>query len=288
MKPCHLVEIVTPKKVVLNGLWFGPKKARRVFVFVHGLSSSAFSMGGLRDALATKEDAVLVFNNRGFEILSGAKRLEKGGVPSWVPAGCAREIFTDCVDDIAGAFALAKKSGAKDIFLVGHSTGAQKIVYALSRKGAPRASGAILLGPLSDQAAARAAGARKAARRQSVLAKRRMASGHPHELLPPLEGFLPADAQRFLSLYTPGSPEDLFPYYDAARKPHGYSSLTLPVLALFAGEDEHADRPAEEIEAWFRKHSHSRHFASLIVPGVGHSFKGGEKRIASAVRRFTA
>ena len=64
--PCHRVRFETPKKVLLDGLWFGPKKPTQVIVFVHGLSSSTFSMSSLVNALTYDNTAVLTFNNRGF------------------------------------------------------------------------------------------------------------------------------------------------------------------------------------------------------------------------------
>src|SRR3990167_4554480 len=64
MRPCFHMDIVTPKKVRLNGLWWGPKKARTVVIMVHGLSASAFSMARLRDALTDKQTAVLFQQSR--------------------------------------------------------------------------------------------------------------------------------------------------------------------------------------------------------------------------------
>jgi len=43
MHSCEPIEIVTPKKVLLNGLWFGVRKPKSVIIWVHGLGSSAFS-----------------------------------------------------------------------------------------------------------------------------------------------------------------------------------------------------------------------------------------------------
>ena len=66
MRPCFQIEIVTPKKFVLNGLWFGSKKPKRVIVWVHGLGSSMFSKLGIVDQLVDKETAVVMFNNRAY------------------------------------------------------------------------------------------------------------------------------------------------------------------------------------------------------------------------------
>ena len=75
-------------------------------------------------------------------------------------------------------------------------------------------------------------------------------------------------------------------YGQPEKRPRTYASVTMPVLVLLAGADEHADRPAEKMAAWFAEHSHSRNFASHVVPKVNHGFKGGEEEVALAVRQW--
>src|SRR3989344_888590 len=147
-RACHLVEIVTPKKVVLNGLWFGPTKPRRVIVWVHGLGSSMFSKLEIVDELVDKKTAVLMFNNRGHDKVASVRKTNG----AYVKAGAVHEVFTDCVDDIQGAIHFAKRRGAKNVWLAGHSTGCQKAVYWASKKGRG-VRGVIILGPMSDYSA---------------------------------------------------------------------------------------------------------------------------------------
>src|SRR3989344_6601617 len=154
MRTCFQIEIVTQKKVVLDGLWFGPKKARTVVILIHGLGGTLWRRIGLVDRLTDKQTAVLAFNNRGHDRVSRLVRTDrkKTGKSEW--AGGACEVFTDCVDDIQGAINLAKKQGAKRIFLAGHSTGSQKAVYYASKKSSPLLRGLILMVPLSDYSVA--------------------------------------------------------------------------------------------------------------------------------------
>ena len=74
MKACGVIEVITPKKFVLNGLWFGPRRPKRAIVWVHGLGSSAFSQLGIVDHLADTDTAVITFNNRGFGTINSVKR----------------------------------------------------------------------------------------------------------------------------------------------------------------------------------------------------------------------
>ncbi len=126
MRPCHVVEIVTPKRYLLNGLWFGPKKPKRVIIWIHGLGSSAFTKLYIVDKLVDKNTVVITFNNRGHDKVSSTSSSGRG---KHLRGGAAHEVFTDCVDDIEGAIRFAKRAGARSIVLAGHSTGGQKSAY---------------------------------------------------------------------------------------------------------------------------------------------------------------
>lgn len=285
LKPCFLVEIITPKKFRLNGLWFGSAKPKRAIIFVHGLSGSAF-WTVLAEAFVDKNTAVVTFSNRGHNTIAKLYRLDstKKGYHS-VLAGQAHEVFTDCVDDIQGVINFVKNAGVHDIYLAGHSTGCQKSVYYASRKDNQKyIKGIILLAPLSDYAAAikfdtagRLAMATKTA--QDLIRK-----GRGHELLPVRVAPKPIDAQRFLSLYTPDSAEEIFTYAQPKRNPHAFKSVKTPMIVLLAGDDEYGDRPAKDIAAWFEKHTRSRHFATKVIPGAMHAFTGKENLVDMAIR----
>jgi alpha-beta hydrolase superfamily lysophospholipase len=282
MKACRVVEIVTPKKVLLNGLWFGSATPTTAIVWVHGLGSSAFSKLSMVEDLARKDVAVLTFNNRGHDIVSSfstvtGKTRRKGGA--------AHEIFEECVDDLEGAIEFARLQGAKNIFLAGHSTGCQKAIYWAHKKG-NGVRGIILLAPISDYAASiKLYGKTKVARAANA-AQAMVAAGKPHVLvakdLSP-EGAV--DAQRFISLNTPDSVEQsIFSYFDDSTNPKVLKSIKIPILAFLADKDEYADRPAQKIVDWLSKQL--TRCDTVVVPGVDHAFRGGEVQICSKIRHF--
>ncbi|HEY4522072.1 MAG TPA: alpha/beta fold hydrolase [Candidatus Paceibacterota bacterium] len=287
MRPAYVVTIQTPKLYLLDGLWFGPKKAKRAFIFVHGLTSSAFTMAHVLDLLVDKKTAVLTFNNRGFKIVSDVKRLNKDGTAvKWRNAGAAHEVFTECTDDLQGAANFAREQGAKEIYFVGHSTGCQKSIY-WAYKNKPRdVRGIIMLGPLSDYASALAADKNGSLKRAVSFARSLVKRGKPHELMPKkYTGPFLLDAQRFLSLSTPDSAEEIFSYArQSEKRAHALESVKIPLLVFLAGNDEHAERSAQKICEWFERHIYTGEV--VIIPNVRHSFKGAEKKVASAIHRF--
>ncbi len=281
MRACYHVEIETPKKIRLNGLWLGPRKPKQVIVWVHGLGSSMFSKLFIADQLVDTSTAVLMFNNRGHDkVASGSSGRNKR-----IRQGAAHEIFTECVDDIQGALNFAKNAGVKNIFLAGHSTGCQKSAYWGAKKGTG-IRGIILLAPMSDYASERTAQGNAALKRAEAVALRYVKAGKKSVLLPEdvWSWSWLADAQRYLSLYSGTSAEEIFTYWDTKRNPKTLRSVRKPLLVLLAEHDEYADRPAAEIAGWFEKHLYNGEV--VIVPKTSHSLKGSEKAVARIIRSF--
>ncbi len=284
-RPCRVIEVVSPKRVVLNGLWLGAERPKRVIVWVHGLGSSMFSKLRIMEMLVDSHTAVLTFNNRGHDQVArishqsrSPKRMLKGGA--------AHEVFTDCIDDIEGAIRFAKRQGVKEIFLVGHSTGCQKSVYWASKKGRG-VKGVVLLAPISDYSAeVKLRGTRRVARAARA-ARALVSRGKKHTFLPDGIWHETLDAQRFLSLYAGKGPEEIFTYWNPQSVPRTLQSVKTPLLVLLAEHDEYADRPARDIAKWFISYLKKSDRVE-IIPQVEHGFMGEEARVAECISRFVS
>jgi alpha-beta hydrolase superfamily lysophospholipase len=283
MTPCFAAEFETPKHVSLNGLWFGPVNARRAIVWVHGLGSSVFSKHALFKELIDRETAVFVWNTRGHDVISKIRAKGKRRVLG----GSAHEVFTECVDDIDGAIRFAKRQGAKEIFLAGHSTGCQKSAYWAHKRKGKGVKGIILLAPVSDYAGEMHLHGGKKIVRAAKAARALVAAKKPHALLSAHLWHETLDAQRFLSLYTPDSIEEIFSYAQPAKRPRVLQSAAAkPVLVLWAERDEFADRPAAEAAAWFQQTLSGKRHEVRIVAGAGHGFGESEEEVGDAMLAF--
>ena len=288
MQECYVVEIVTPKKVVLNGLWFGPKKATRCIVWIHGLGGSVFSNRKYLSKIVDHRTAVLTFNNRGHGIINGIKykigRHGKYGYGRY--GGEAHEVFTDSFDDVEGAVQFARRNGAKKIFVGGSSTGSQKTMYWASRtKNLRNVTGLILAVPLSDYASILHFKGKEKTLRALRIARTLVKNKKKHSLLPQGVWHQPFDAQRFLSLYSGKGPEEIFTYWNENRTPKILQKIKKPTLVLLAGSDEYSDRPIGDIKKWFEKNIKAP-VNVTIVPHTGHSFRGAEVKVVRIIRRW--
>jgi len=286
-----LAAITTPHRFLLRGLFFGDKRAKNIFIYIHGLGGNMFYHAEVLGSLSDSRTAVLAFNNRGSGIINTVKRFNphKTSGSESIVIGVAHEVFSDCVDDIDGAVRWAKAAGAKNIYLIGHSTGCQKSIYYLSQHPQSPVRGAILLAPISDYADAYAQSDKKLYRRALATAKQMVKTGRQHELMPisikPYNEIL--DAQRWLSLYNPDSREEIFSYA-SGRRPTALLQNKKPVLVVLAEKDEFGDRPASAIAAWFQVILAGRDARVKIIKSAAHNFADHFTEVRSLVRAWAA
>ncbi|MFA4818469.1 MAG: alpha/beta fold hydrolase [Patescibacteria group bacterium] len=271
------MNIITPKKYILNGLWFGSGQPQKLFIFVHGLTANAFSNHDLVVPLVGKGTAAMTFSNRGHDIIATiypVDKKSKKGCKSII-AGMAHEVFTDCVDDIQGAVNFARSRGVKNIYLVGHSTGCQKIIYYLARaKPQSAIKGAVLLCPLSDYSSAKKFTNPRVLGRATKIARELVKQKRPHELLPGNAWPYIIDAQRFLSLHTPDSKEEMFTYARPNVIPKTLHQIKVPILTVLAEKDEHGDIQPSAMLDWFKGHIRAADASFAVVKDALHNFDG--------------
>lgn len=287
MSTCKVIQIETPKKYILDGLLLGSEKNKTVFIFIHGLGGSLFSLMKLADSLVTKNSSVIVFNNRGFGTINRIKKIKKRSIKGYVnvTAGFAHEIFTDCVDDIDGVVNYALKIGAKEIILVGHSTGCQKSIYYLSKRQKTKVSGAVLLAPLSDFADMFSFTETKRYKKLIDTAKGMVKNNKSSELMPSNLWSTPTDAQRFLSLFSPESTEEIFSYA-SGKNPIILRSVKRPLLIILAGNDEYKDRSMTEISSWFKNVLVNKKNEIKIINKAPHNFIGHVFKLEIIIKKW--
>ncbi|MBI5151831.1 MAG: alpha/beta fold hydrolase [Candidatus Pacebacteria bacterium] len=289
MTLCRLIEIITPKKYVLNGLWFGSLQAKKAIICLHGLGSNMFSNHAFLLPLVQDDTAVLVFNNRGHDDIASIKKIDQRKKRGFVKieAGAAKEVFVECADDIQGAIKTAKAQGAQQVFLLGHSTGCQKSVYYMSKKHTQSdIAGVILLSPMSDYAGAKHLTPPNELDVATRTAQQYVKNGKPHDLLPSSVWPEVVDAQRFLSLYTPKSDEEVFSYAHPEDVPHSLHRLKVPTLVVLAEKDEYRDRSIKKIATWFATHLHISKAKVEIISRANHSFFGNESDVVTRIQSW--
>ncbi len=285
----ELIEIITPDKLILKGFWIGPSKPRKAFVFIHGLTADAFSNHKFLLTLADQNTALLFFSNRGSTIISKFRKIDKRKMKGYTSryVGEAHEVFTECRYDIQGAVNFIRSRGVNEIYLVGHSTGCQKSIYYLAQKGKQKqVSGVVLLCPISDYSAVGKTISIEDNTKAVTYAQKMVELGKAHDLLPPDISLETLDAQRYLSLYTPDSEEEIFTYCQSNKKPIVFRKVKGPMLIIFAEKDEYRDRSTKQIVKWFKKNTRKSSTKITVIKNALHGFNNQENEVAKEIHSW--
>lgn len=282
MIPLFLTQIRTRDGLILDGVMIEPrKKSDAALVWIHGLTSSFYSsptlIKELSDLCQKNGIGYFKFNTRGHDVVAR-------GHDTHPLLGTVYEQFEDCVHDIRAIIRCARKRGYKKIILAGHSTGANKTLYYLYKTRDRNVKGIVLLGAANDISAEIKRVGEKIYEKELRLAQR-LNRRDPSALFAS-HGYL-FTARRALSLFTPGAPEDVFPYYDPKARWKELRSIRVPTAVIFGSKDACLNRPAPKIIDLFRANAPlAKSFSGVIIKNADHGFKGKEKELSREIIRW--
>ncbi len=270
-----LVQFKATDGMILHGFLSEYGKSDTCVIYVHGMGSSFYSgrlVSPFANACHDAGYSFLSINTRGhdmeaYEKFDGNKR--KG---RWI--GTRYEKFEESRKDIEGAVKLAKAYGYKKIFLVGHSTGCQKILYYQYSMKRKIINALVFLAPDDDYNLNRVKFGRKWMD-MVRLAKTLAHAGKGNDY----ERKLPFSPNRFLSVADMKNVEARLFNYDG--KMREFSSIGIPIMVVFGTLDEGAVKPVSEYVEILKEKTAAKTFCSAIIEGATHSFKKNENAVAS-------
>lgn len=286
--PVTLERVRTKDGLSLDGAFIAPRPRNRAVgvLSLHGLTSSFYRGQGRWLTLAQKGKrrgiGVLSLNTRGHDVVvAGKKQKRKTDKPKRITLGTAFEKFEDCIHDIDAGVTFLKNAGFEKVVLMGHSTGAQKAVFYAGTKRTQTVKGIILLGAVSDVATHKQNLGNKFSGRLKKVHAFAEKNGQDVFLPKHLSDGQIITAGRYLSLFKPGSKEDLFPYYNPNASWKTFKKVRVPTLMVLGEDDEYLDRSAEEIIEAFKQNAHPEtKLVTRLIPGADHGFKDREDRLA--------
>ncbi len=288
MKPFYLSEITTTDGLVHQGIFFSPKNpGKRAILWVHGLTGRFYGDKEMMESFAEACEGLgwgfAAFNNRGHDHITGMHKVDEKNPSGFTYAmgGGGYETFEECVFDIHAGVDFLVSHGFFEVFVIGHSTGALKLIYSEGIKPHTHVSGIILAGALSDRLGPDVD--KKNVLIQLSRMEKRIKEGKGDELVFGLS-FFPMTPKRYVSLYSKDSAEEATVDYDGEQpNMRAFSNIQKPVLVIFSGRDENLDRPAADIKKVFDAMTQSKKYRSIIIPGVDHGFSGKEKEAVSII-----
>ncbi|HKR62973.1 MAG TPA: alpha/beta fold hydrolase [Thermoanaerobaculia bacterium] len=287
---CRLVRFKTADDLTLAGLLFEPKRrSTRAAIFLHGMGGSfeppRTNILGAR--FADAGIAYFAFNNRGSYLIR--RRGPKRG-------GMAYEKIRDCVIDIDAAVREVRSRGYRDLTLIGHSTGANKIAVYDHRKPRNFIKRYILLGPGDDTGIAYAHLGPRRFRSTLEKAKAMIRDGRGEELMP--ESLAPTPPLSWIAFYDIANPDgdyNVFPFLELlrglrlGRKPRfrHLRAIRKPTLALWGANDEYCfDDVSGCIRVTAEAIGAKSNFELATLADADHGFGGREDELAEVILRW--
>lgn len=297
-----LVEFKTRDGLKLPGLLYEPeKRARKVVIFLHGNGSSSVFYSVKRantaaDVFNRAGLAYFTFNNRGAHYIKSLTRKRLGRKEEKVNYGTAFEMIKDCIYDIDGAIAYLKTQGYSEFYLVGSSTGANKICVYNFYKPRNTIKGYVLAGGGDDlgiyyQTLGREKflATLEKARLLANTARRREITPESFELYHPMSW------QSLYDTINPDGDYNVFPFLEYFKKLklsrkklfRHFAAMRKPTLVVYGSKDEYCYCGVlNSVDALKQHASPQGKFIFKIFDGADHSLRGYEKGFARAVVKW--
>ncbi|MDD5050654.1 MAG: DUF1749 domain-containing protein [Candidatus Pacebacteria bacterium] len=298
-----LVSFETEDDLSLSGLLYEPKnRSKKIAIFLHGNGNgSIFNNPELQntigDALTKKGIAYFPFNNRGSGYIRSFSRMVKGKKVRR-NQGMAFELIKDCVIDIDAALAALRKRGYSEFYLLGHSTGANKICVYNYYKPKNIFSKFVLLAPGDDVGGYLDMWGPQKFGAMLKMSKDKIKAGKGDELVP--QNLSSYNFISFKSLYDTINPDgdyNVFPYFEVLHNLgltkkkkiwREYQSLKKPTLVLMPGKDEHCYGKIKEVVKMLQQNAPGKNFDFKILPGSLHGFWKKEKELSKLLADWLA
>ena len=273
----RLIRFPTRDELELAGLLFEPrKKSARAAIFIHGMGGSFESRRTnlLAAEFMARGIAWFAFNNRGSYVM------RRGG-------GMALEKIRDSVYDIDAAIRELRRRGYRDLTLIGHSTGANKIAVYDHYKHRNFAKRYVMLGGGDDTGLAYLhLGPRRFARAlQQARAKRNSTDLVPAAMSPSIQSW-----RSFYDMANPDGDYNVFPFLELlrnirlSRRPRFryLRGIRKPTLVLYGDRDEfcYGDVPACVA---ILADTLGVNFELGILKDTDHGFTGREEELARLI-----
>jgi pimeloyl-ACP methyl ester carboxylesterase len=308
MSTVELVNITSTDKLRLPGLLYNPDKStKKVAIWLHGMGDNGIfynppRINALGKSLNAQNIALLAFNNRGAhnnkmlnivdESLSEDEQSYQGGTHF--------EKIADCVQDIDGAVGFLQEQGFSTFYLLGHSTGANKICAYHVRTRNNLISKYVLAGPGDDSGIYYVELGKKKFWQALKYAKLQIAAKKPLHIMPESSGLYPFSAQAAADILDPNGAYNTFPFYEATTERIGhkllfeeYRTIDRPTLVVFGEQDEWTSTAGGSEAALniLKKYLPQKVQASSafqLVEAADHSFHNHETEFAEMVASWLA
>jgi pimeloyl-ACP methyl ester carboxylesterase len=288
---CRLIRFEAGDGVGLAGLLYEPpKRTTRAVVFLHGTGGSSVFESRRTNALAAPfleaGIAWFPFNNRGAHLM---RRAGDGF------GGMAYELIRDAVFDIEGAIRELRRRGYREITLVGHSTGANKVAVYDARTKRNFARRYVLLAGGDDTGLLYEQLGKHRFEAALKKAKAMIHERRGDELAPPSVSKLPMSWRSFYDMANPNGDYNVFPFLEVMRQVRlsrlprfrHLRGIRKPTLILYGDRDEYCYGDVPRCVAALADALGPKPNIEIgILENADHGFSGREQELGALIAEW--
>lgn len=292
-----LVHFLSTDRLQLPGLLYEPtNKSDRAMIYLHGNGSSSIFYSEdtniLGRTLTKAGIAFLPFNNRGAHYIKTLKQMNENNEEERLLYGTSYELIKDCIKDIDGAIAFLQSKGYRTLYIMGESTGANKIVvYNFYKKKNPIKKHLLLSGGDDTGLYYDELGAKKY-HLAFEKARAAVAAGHGMKLVPQYIMPEPYSYQSLFDILNPDGDYNTFPFNEyfnnlhLSKKPlfSEYATLNKPTLVIYGSNDEYCYGDVPRCVDALKQHTtHPELVTFKVIDAADHGFSGKEQELANTI-----
>jgi len=296
----ELVQFENTNHILLPGLLYEPnEKTDRILIKLHGNGSAGGLYGVdnnniLGKSLSDKGIAYLPFTNTGGHIVQRFTKLNNGRIER-VMFGSGLEIIKDCIYDIDGAINFSRSRGYKHIYLIGSSTGANKIAVYNRDKVNNEIEKYILVSGGDDAGMFYSIAGGSKFKGMLNKCRQMIRQGKGLEFAPIKVTETPLSYQSLYDQINPEGDYNIFPFYWQLnkieimdKKAFGeFAAINKPTLVIYGSEDEFCyGRMADCVKLLKNATANKNNFKFEIIAGADHGISDHAQHLVSKVLEF--
>lgn len=276
-----IFEVETGRGDILCGCLYGEKYKDTCVIVTNGTCGNIFENKFLQivgEELEKNKISFVYAHN------SGAFHRIDTKTKSCKPIGCTYELFDNCVEDLQAYVDWAKKRGFKHIVLGGHSYGANKVVYYLSKKQDEVIDKYILISPTDTGYLKERE--KLSAEKLLPIALKFKEENKLDELLPfAFDKYNLYTARAFLDFIENKNAKNL-PIYSKIGSWGQLKKIKQPGLFVMGEKDSFAFGDAISHLQMINSNSKNKINIIAVIKNTGHTFKDKEKNLAKIILEF--
>jgi pimeloyl-ACP methyl ester carboxylesterase len=289
----NIIYTWTQDKLRLQGMHYEVPNKDTCILVVHGMSGNFIENywgSVLGDCLQSNGYGYIYSHNRGYNHINDIviDEITKQNAYKSVRMGAVYERFEECLYDIDAWYNEALRLGYKNIVLLGHSLGCNKVIHYIYKKQPKKLNGVILLSPPDMVANGKESGKSIFYENQLSEAKANIREGNPRKFLSDmLWNCYNISSQTFIDMFVDGCPADNLPIM---RNPQSFPELeaiTVPVMTLMGEFDDIVVRTLQEdMNLLEKKAIHAQSFAKVYLLGAVHTYDNRENELSNEILKW--